>query len=139
MKFRYQKIPFYGHDPRKPFIARPFIPVYLYGKIKKAASPYYALLDSGADTILFPSDLAKAIGINDITNGKLELVIGIAGQKAEIYFHAAELEIVDDSRKLSVTVGFSDAIFIPILGRSFFRHFKSVIFSEPKEEVEFKN
>ena len=139
MKFRYQKIPFRGHDPQKPFIARPFIPVYLHGKIKKAESPYYALLDSGADNILFPSDLAQEIGIDAITSGKLELVMGIAGQKAGVYFHTAALEVVGDSRKLPVIVGFSDVIFIPILGRSFFRHFKSVIFDESKAEVELKN
>jgi hypothetical protein len=138
MKFRYQKIPFFGHDPRKPLIPRPLIPVYLHGKERSIRSPYYALLDSGADNVLFPADLTKEINIADIAQGRRESIIGIAGQRAEAYFFDLELQILGDTRRLLTVIGFSDQIFIPILGRSFFAHFKSITFSETKGEVELK-
>ncbi len=138
MKFRYQRIPYHGQDPRKPLVARPYIPIYLHGKDKSTPSPYYALLDSGADQVLFPSDLAGQAGINDITAGIPDQAIGIAGQRTDTYFHNLELEVVGDPRRLSASVGFSNDIFIPILGRAFFLHYKAVIFNENKEEVELR-
>ncbi|MFH1192708.1 MAG: hypothetical protein V1656_00075 [Candidatus Jorgensenbacteria bacterium] len=42
---------------------RPYIPVYLIGKTKSTPSPYYALLDSGADKVLMPADLAQEVWI----------------------------------------------------------------------------
>lgn len=139
MKFRYQKLPFRGHDTRKPFVARPLIPVYLHGKERSARRSYYALLDSGADTILFPAELAYEIGITDLTQGRSDMTMGIGGQTIEThYFDDLGIEVVGYPRKLPATIGFSKEIFIPILGRSFFLHFKAVIFSETKEEVELK-
>mgnify|MGYP001573330342 CR=1 FL=1 len=136
MKFRYQKIPHHGHDSRQPLVSRPYIPVYLHGKDRSTPSPYYALLDSGADQIMFPADLAEQVGIADIATGIPDQAIGIAGQRTDIYFHKLELEVTGDSRRLSVLAGFSSNIFIPILGRTFFSHYQSVIFHEDKEEVE---
>ncbi|MBI2048834.1 MAG: hypothetical protein HY434_00585 [Candidatus Liptonbacteria bacterium] len=139
MKFRYQKFIIGGHDPHKPLIARPYIPVSLLGKNRKTRSPYYALLDSGADRIIFPADLAVEIGINDITTGNLEPTVGIANQKADVFYHHLALQVMGDQRILPSEVGFSKEIYLPILGRSFFAHFKAVIFTEAKEEVELKN
>lgn len=101
-------------------------------------SPYYALLDSGADRIIFPSDLALEIGINNIKTGRSEPTLGIAGQAADVYYHQASLQVVGDARKFSVEVGFSEKITLPILGRTFFAHYKAVIFYEPKGTIEFK-
>lgn len=139
MKFRYQKLPYLGHDPSQPFIARPYLPVHLHGSGKSTRSPYYALLDSGADHVLLPADLAKEIGIAHIRTGRgPTFTVGIANQRAEVYYFDLALQLVGDARHLPIRIGFSDAIFIPILGRSFFRHFTSVTFSEAKEEVELK-
>ncbi|MEK7651372.1 MAG: hypothetical protein AAB377_02480 [Patescibacteria group bacterium] len=140
MKFSYQKLPFEGFDTRQPLIARPILPVYLHGKNHRTPSPYYALLDSGADKILMPAELAEVVGIKDFTKGRLEPTVGIANQRADVYYHDnLSIEIVGHSKKLSISIGFSDKIFLPILGRSFFIHFKSVIFSERKEEIELKD
>lgn len=138
MKFRYQKIPFRGHDPSRPLVARPFIAVYLLSALSGMRSPYYALLDSGADSVLMPAELAREIGISNIEEGSRESVMGIAGQRADVWYHDAFLEVVGDARKIQLPVGFSKNIFIPILGRSFFSNFSSVAFNELKEEVELR-
>ena len=116
--------------------ARPFVPVYLFGPGGSIQSPYYALLDSGADVVLLPSELGKEAGV-DVVSGKSYGVIGVGGQKVSVYYHNLELQLVGDSRKLSTIVGLSDQIFTPLLGRSFFQHYKKIIFSEPKGAVEF--
>ena len=139
MKFRYQKFIIGRHDPRKPLIARPYIPVYLLSKERRTRSPYYALLDSGADRIIFPADLAAEIGIADITSGEIEPTVGIANQKADVFYHHLSLQVMGDSRILSADVGFSKEVYLPILGRSFFAHFKTVVFNEAKEEAELRN
>lgn len=139
MKFRYQKLPVRGQDPTKPLVPRPYLPVYLLGKEKGTPCPYYALLDSGADGVLFPSELAMLVGIDDMRNGRGPFyTVGIANQRAEIFYHTLDIQVQGDERKLQTDVGFSDVIFIPILGRSFFQHFKDVVFHEAKEQVELK-
>lgn len=139
MKFRYQKLPFRGHDPRRPLIARPYLPVYLHSETSSTRSPYYALFDSGADNVLLPAELAREVGVADIRSGAgPEHTIGIAGQRAEVYYFNLALQLVGDARRLPTPIGFSETIFIPILGRSFFAHFRSVVFNENGEEVELK-
>jgi predicted aspartyl protease len=139
VKFHYQKLPVGKfRDPDAPLIARPFIPVYLIGHSQRTESPYYALVDSGADGVLFPSDLAKEIGIEDIkTHSRYDTGLGVAG-RADIYYHSLKLQVLGDTKELSLEIGFSDTILVPILGRSFFRCFTSVIFREAKEELELK-
>jgi hypothetical protein len=55
-----------------------------------------------------------------------------------VYYHDLAVQILGDSRPRRVPVGFSRQIALPILGRSFFAHFKSVAFLEPNELVEIK-
>ncbi len=136
MKFRYQKLPLFGHDPQKPLVARPLIPVFLVGNNQKTPTPWYALLDSGADRIIFPAELAVYAGVTVIESGVPEPVVGIAGQRADVYYHNLAIEVLGDPRTFPAEIGFSPEIVLSLLGRSFFRHFKSVIFSEVKEEVE---
>lgn len=68
-----------------------------------------------------------------------EPAVGIAGQRADVYYHNLAIEVLGDPRSLPTEVGFSREIVLPLLGRSFFRHFKAVIFSEPEGEVELKS
>jgi hypothetical protein len=138
MKFKYQKFPFEGADPNRPLIARPLVPVYLLGSSLKTESPYYALLDSGADRVIFPADLAEAVGVTDIRTGRSESTMGIAGQRADVYYHQLALRILGDSEALKTEIGFSEQIALPILGRTFFVHFKAVAFAEAKEEIELR-
>ena len=138
MKFKYQKLPSARHNPAKPFVPRPYIPIYLIGKSKRTVSPYYALLDSGADTVIFPPDLAKEVGITDIKSGKYKPSIGIGSQKLDVYYHNLKLLVLGEGRELPTEVGFAHNLPLPILGRSFFIHYKSVVFNETKEQVELK-
>lgn len=118
---------------------RPYVPIYLLGKMKRTESPYYALLDSGADRIIFPSDLANEVGIDNIKlDGRYEPSIGIGNQTVDIYYHNLKLQILGDARELATEVGFTENMAFPILGRSFFGHFRSIVFNETKEEVELK-
>jgi hypothetical protein len=94
MKFRYQKFPLLGQDPPKPLVARPLLPVFLVGKKCRTPCPYYALLDSGADRVIFPAELAGYVGINVIETGSWESAVGIAGQRAAVYYHQLSIEVV---------------------------------------------
>jgi hypothetical protein len=139
MKFKYQKLPFDGHDPRKPLIARPLLPVFLVNGARKTRSPYYALLDSGADKVLFPADLAEEVGIKDIETGTREGTMGIAGQRVDMFYHPLAVQVLGDEKMRQMLVGFSKQIALPLLGRTFFAHFRAVTFWETKEEMELKD
>lgn len=134
MKFRYQKLPLQG--AHLPWTARPLIPVSLHSEKGSLPAPYYALLDSGADTILLPAEFAAHLGIEDLTTGRRGAAIGVAGQRAVLYYHEVQLQIVGDPTRLDVEAGFSAEVYIPLLGRSFFAHFRKVVFMETKERVE---
>ena len=135
MKFPYAKLPFHGNDS----IARPYLAVYLFGGEHKTEFPFYALLDSGADRVIFPEELARVVGIEDITqSADREPTIGFAGQTVDIYYHDLELQLVGDPRKLPVSVGFAPHVSLPLLGRTFFQHFTSVCIKEKKACVEVK-
>jgi hypothetical protein len=138
MKFGYQKFILGRHDSRKPLVARPLIPVFLVNGARRTRTSYYALLDSGADRIIFPADLAEEVGIGNVESGTLEQTVGIANQRTNVYFHRLAVQVAGDRRELSVDVGFSREVGLPLLGRSFFEHFKSVTFAQPKGEIELR-
>ncbi|PIT92016.1 MAG: hypothetical protein COU08_04135 [Candidatus Harrisonbacteria bacterium CG10_big_fil_rev_8_21_14_0_10_42_17] len=106
MKFRYQKLPILGSEKERRYISRPLIPVYLKGK-NRTPSPYYALLDSGADRIIFPHELGEVVGIEKIESGFLESTTGIANQSLDVYYHNLDIQVVGDTRELPVEVGFA--------------------------------
>lgn len=135
-KFSYLKIP--RLDTSKPFIARPYIPVYLVGDTGSTPNPYYALLDSGADSVIFPSELAETIGISDFTTGYHEQSLGIGKQPIDVFYHPLRLKLDGGTDELHTQVGFAKDFDTPILGRSFFQHFKSVIFEETREQLELR-
>ena len=65
-----------------------------------------------------------------------ESAVGIAGQRADVYYHNLNIEVLGDSRSFPTEVGFSRTILLPILGRTYFRHFRMVAFHEGTEEME---
>jgi len=140
MKFSYQKLPIHqSANPSAPRISRPYLPIYLHRGRFSTPSPYYALLDSGADNVLMPIELAEAVGIKDITTSRRSgKTVGIGSQTVDIYFCKLEIQVLGSTRKLPIIVGFGK-IEIPILGRDFFKHFRSVIFNEERENIELKN
>lgn len=66
------------------------VPVVL-SRGEKTTLPFFALLDSGADTVIMPGDFAEALGILDIATGRLERTLGVGAQVADVYFHAGVL------------------------------------------------
>ena len=122
-----------------PHLLHPEIAVSLHGNGRQTPSSYYALLDSGADRTIFSADIAAYIGVTDIETGVREPTLGIAGQKTDVYYHSnLSIQIWGDDKRFPTVVGFSKDIAFPILGRSFFYHFQSVIFYEQKEQVELR-
>ena len=140
MKFSYQKLPIHQDaDPSAPRISRPYLPIYLHRNSYSTPSPYYALLDSGADNVLMPEELAEVIGIKNREIGRnMAKIIGVGGQTVDIHFYDIKIQVQGDSRKLPITVGFGK-IEIPLLGRTFFKHFRAVIFDEERKRIELKN
>ena len=89
------------------------------------------------------SDFASALGVGDIKTGALDKTLGIGNQIVDVYYHDdIEIQIVSDGRKLKTRVGFIESAeprqIIPLLGRTFFKHFKAVIFEENNERIELK-
>ena len=141
MKFKYQKIP-RSSDPNVPYLGMPLVPIRLYRQ-QETTLPIYALLDSGADNVILPSGFANALGIEDITVGKLQPTLGVGGGTADVYyFDDVEVELIGDNRKLKMPIGFAHSkdgrMVPPLLGRTFFAHYKSVSFEQTKETVELK-
>mgnify|MGYP006296211213 CR=1 FL=1 len=141
MKFPYKKLPRYS-DTSAPQIAMPLLPVVLR-RDSQVTLPIYALLDSGADTTLMPSDIATAIGITDYRSGTAQPTVGVGQQKVDVFYHQGiTLELVGDGRQLPVEIGFiettDDRRILPLLGRTFFKHFSSITFCQPKEIMEIK-
>lgn len=136
MKFRYQKFPYSGPDKTKQWVSRPFILVRFHGLDSQQTPSIYALLDSGADGVLLPSDIAVGIGIKDFHSGVREYNFGIGQQTVETYLFDLGLEIIGDGRVLPVRIGFSEKIAFPIIGRIAFSYFKTVAFHQKQAEVE---
>lgn len=120
----------------------PFVPITLF-RNEHTTLPIFALLDSGADRTIMPSDFAEQLGIPDFKSGRIEPTIGVGQQLVDVFYHADVLiQLGGDSRKLPVEIGFIESTqnrrVIPLLGRTFFQHFKSVTFYQPKEVMELK-
>ena len=89
IKFPYRFIP--GARGVTP---RPVIPIQMGLTEESAIYGYVALIDSGADICLFPSLIAKEIGILDITSGIKNRVLGVvAGLSADYYMHRVVVKI----------------------------------------------
>lgn len=111
---------------------------------EESTLPFFALLDSGADQIVMSSDFAEPLGITNIKTGTLEQTIGVGSQVVDVYYHEGiEVQVAGDSKKLPTRIGFVESgpdtkRVPPLLGRTFFKHFKSVSFQENNEVVELK-
>ncbi|OHA15357.1 MAG: hypothetical protein A2825_03155 [Candidatus Taylorbacteria bacterium RIFCSPHIGHO2_01_FULL_43_120] len=83
MKFPYKKLST-GH-------VRPIIPVSISYSDKSVG--YFAMVDSGADICIFPSEIGEIIGI-DIQNGRKGYVGGITeGEKQPYFIHDVTIDV----------------------------------------------
>lgn len=83
-------------------ILRPVIPIQIL--YKGFVVFYEVLIDSGADSNIFSSEIAEILGIN-IFRGERGKLAGITGESRPIYFHNLDLRIGGEIYK-KVRVGF---------------------------------
>ncbi len=135
MKFDYLKEP-YSLDTRKPYIARPMIPIRLSLKAMKIET--FALIDSGADQSLFNASFAHELLI-DLEDGKKQTFRGIGEGTVDVYLHTIKLQIIGSPEALEIEVGFTESSGVDaILGQAdFFKHHK-ITFERYKERMEIK-
>jgi hypothetical protein len=87
MRFEYKRYML----PDGRAIARPVIPILIRNPRTNQAIHYEALVDSGADRCVFPSEIGKMIGI-DIAAGEREFISGaIAAEGRPLYLHPVEI------------------------------------------------
>lgn len=133
MKFEYRKQPNFT-DPNKPWISRPIIPVRLLHGSRHI--DVYALVDSGADTALFHSSIAKELGL-EVEKGRPQKFFGIAEVGIDVYFHTIELQIVGTQDSIRIEAGFTHSKGVgAILGQSGFFDDHHIKFERDKERIE---
>ena len=130
MKFDYKRFP--------NGIARPIIPITVRNPRTKQSIRYLALVDSGADSCIFASEIGELIGL-DITAGRVASVSGVVeGERRPYYVHQVEVEIGGWSK--ATMVGFMPDLSKNghgLLGQSgFFDRFSFVKFERPKGNIE---
>jgi hypothetical protein len=89
-------------------IGRPVIPILIRNPRNNEAIEYEALVDSGADRRVFPSEIGEMLGI-DIGAGEQQYVSGvIEGERRPMYFHPVEITPggYSASRILRLVAGF---------------------------------
>ncbi|MBI2069709.1 MAG: retroviral-like aspartic protease [Elusimicrobia bacterium] len=109
-------------------VALPIIPINVLNPTTHLSFDTDALIDCGASKNLFPSSVAKVLGINDIADtetGKGQEFGGIAGQRVLGYPHRLHLEI-GGAYRFETVIFFlkEDQQQMPLLGiQGFLDHF----------------
>ena len=129
MKFRYKS---YG-----PGFLRPVIPIEV---ISNSNSTFYeVLVDSGADSNIFSSEIADVLGINLVKGDKGE-VAGITGESKPFYFHNLDIKVGGNLFK-NVRIGFLKDIgkyAYGVVGQRGFFDIFVIKFDLIKKEIELK-
>ena len=96
-----------------------------------------ALIDSGANACLFPTELGEYIGLQ-IVNEYEHKFYGIGGATLTAYFHRIKVEV--GGHKYDSRIGFTyDKLPFPLLGQNGFFSLFVVIFDLSKEVIELKH
>jgi len=113
MKFTYQEMPCEPSEafPKMRTAFRPVIPVTIRNGTYKVE--VFALIDSGADFCVFPSEACLVLGIDECS-GKKTPVQGVGRSVSVTYYHEVEMEIA--GHKMPLYVGFT-SVPIPLLGQ----------------------
>lgn len=114
--FNYLPQPYVDSSGNTVDFYRPFIPIRL-SCARKIGQYFYALIDSGSDTNLFPAGLGIVLGLN-IKKGKIKNIGGIGDSKLTAYTHKVSLYI--GTKKFDTEVDFSYNQEVPLLGRQGF-------------------
>jgi hypothetical protein len=134
IQFDYRKFP--GARATDPWISRPVISVHLSQGGRTVG--FDALIDSGADSSIFHSQVAEALGI-DLKSGLKKAFFGVTGTSQLAYFHPVELQVVGLPGQINILAGFADSPGVgAVLGQAdFFQHFQ-IKFERYKERIEIK-
>ena len=134
MKFRYK---YYGMNEKGERLIRPVIPIKLINGDQVVR--YEVLVDSGADTSIFHSEVAVALGIR-ITAGESSSFMGATGGKASMYFHPIQIEV--GGARFDAKVAFADVLGLKgapgLAGQVGFFNLFTVKFDYQKGVVEIK-
>lgn len=135
IKFFYETFPIIDNTGKSVGkIARPIIDLWLNYKHGKMFGPVQALIDSGADYNLFPTEVANIIGIR-LTKGVLKIIEGIGDKRIKTYRHLG-VKMFVEGYSFETFIDFSHEIKVPLLGQQgFFDKFKKISFDRVKEEV----
>lgn len=96
MKYPYKQTPL----PNGKFDWLPILPVQV-SRGSLTTSPFEAIVDSGSFNCLFHGDIARAVGIKDITTGTLKISGGVVkGVRMKTYGHDIRLVIGSDNFKI---------------------------------------
>jgi hypothetical protein len=96
LKYLYKKTPL----PDGKFDWLPILPVQV-GRSTNLTSPFEAIVDSGSFDCLFHADIARAVGIKDITTGVLKTSGGVVGgAQMQTYGHEVRLIVGSDNFKI---------------------------------------
>ncbi len=115
-------------------VARPVVKILLNYKHGKIFGPISALLDSGSDYNLFPSEIADVLGIK-LTKGALKVTEGIGGKTIKTYRHYG-IKMFVEGYSFETSIDFSKEISVPLLGQQgFFDKFKQISFNRRDEEI----
>jgi hypothetical protein len=124
-----------GAHPRRTNVLRPRIPIRLVHKNRFVY--LLALVDSGADDCLFPSEVAQELNLS-LDRRNVNRYGGIGAGHITAAFMNVRIEI-DNDVTFPLYAGFSDApSVVPILGQAgFFDRFE-VRFNQPNEVIELR-
>lgn len=103
---------------------------------RSAKKDFFALIDSGATTSIFRSEVADALGI-DIEKGKRVILRGVAG-RIQGYIHSVQMEAA--GRRFNCPIVFSQEYLVSLnlLGRdTFFEQF-TIIFEKKRKRLTLK-
>ena len=126
MRFNYrpEEIPISETSKRTKTIWRPIIPIILMKGTKMVG--FEALIDSGADNNIFPSEISDVLNIK-LKSGKSRKILGISGEPIKGYIHKVEFKLVG-MKSFAAPVIFSSQMSkhsLGVLGNTgFFDNFK---------------
>lgn len=120
-------------------IYRPIIPIEI---THTKSILYEVLVDSGADVCIFHSEIAEAIGIENIESGLPRGFGGVTGKEEKAYMHKVTIKIKNCEYR--TTVFFSNNIYdngYGIVGqKGFFDYFRVTLdYAEKKVTLRKKN
>lgn len=139
IEFNFQRLPVKPTlaFPKRYSTLLPLIPIRIINRSDK--EKYFdlkALLDSGADISILPSEIAESIGL-DVENERKQEIRGINGGLVMTYVHDVIIEV--GGWKFNSFVSFSTAETVfPVLGREGFFNLFEIKINYSKEIIELK-